>query len=156
MRLGRRRGELWFDDDKRRAIFEGNAPDLFPGIRGRTEGRGTHRSREYTVALTVLEVGIRAVEITFKARNPPKPVIRVDGPEDSPHRYADGSLCVWDWRDPESSRWVVDDGLVHLLRLVQGHLFREDWYREWGEWPGPESPHTIAKTDDVEPTGAVT
>ena len=33
------------------------------------------------------------------------------------------------------------DGLLVLLNYIQAHLFREAWWREKGEWLGPEAPH---------------
>lgn len=69
------------------------------------------------------------------------PVIKADGPEDSPHRYEDGSLCVWYPRDPLEARWVLEDGLDALLGLTAAHLFRENWWREYRVWPGLEAPH---------------
>lgn len=63
-----------------------------------------------------------------------------DGPP-SPHRYADGSLCMWFPGDPFNRRWSIDDGLVNLLYLVRNHLFREAYWREHGEWLGDERAH---------------
>ena len=75
----------------------------------------------------------------------------VDGPDDSPHRYPDGSLCMWYPHDPPEEKWVFGDGLLPLLNHIQLHLFREAWWREHGEWPGPQAPHAPPKeplTDD--------
>ena len=99
----------------------------------------------------------RNVEIRFNGRSR-NPTIRVDGPS-SPHRYDNnGALCIWYPHDPPESRWVFDDGLLTLLNHIQGHLFREAWWRETGEWLGPEAPHVPRKelvkdeTDDRDHT----
>jgi hypothetical protein len=81
----------------------------------------------------------RQVEIRFEnwLRTPK---VFVDGPG-SPHRYDDGSLCMWYPWDPPEQRWAFSDGLLVLLNYIQAHLFREAWWREKGEWLGPEAPH---------------
>jgi hypothetical protein len=53
-----------------------------------------------------------------------------------PHR-----LCIWDPDDPDENRWVFKDGLLVLMGLIAAHLFREAWWRETGEWLGPEAGH---------------
>jgi hypothetical protein len=85
----------------------------------------------------------RQVEIRFEKTSSHTPRIYADGPE-SPHRYKDGSLCIWHPRDPVDNRWVFEDGLLDLLVHVQAHLFREAWVRETGEWLGTEAPHSPA------------
>ena len=69
------------------------------------------------------------------------PEVTVDGPEDSPHRYANGQLCMWYPNANNTERWIFRDGLLHLLVMVEAHLFREEWWRETGEWLGPERGH---------------
>jgi hypothetical protein len=83
----------------------------------------------------------RNVEIRFEKGSPRTPRVFVDGPTDSPHRYPDGSLCMWYPWDPPEQRWVFSDRLLVLLNYIQVHLFREAWWREKGEWLGPEAPH---------------
>lgn len=73
------------------------------------------------------------------------PRIYVDGPTESPHRYGERELCIWYPRDPPERRWVFEDGLLVLINLIQAHLFREAWWREKGEWLGPEAPHAVPK-----------
>jgi hypothetical protein len=82
----------------------------------------------------------RHIEIRFEQWSR-SPKVFVDGPTDSPHRYSDGSLCMWYPDDPPEQRWVFPDGLLALLNYIQAHLFREAWWRETGEWLGPEAPH---------------
>ncbi|MCY4654070.1 MAG: hypothetical protein OXC95_13010 [Dehalococcoidia bacterium] len=68
--------------------------------------------------------------------------ITADGPADSPHRYKEGELCLWYPDDPVEEKWVFEDGLLILLGMIVAHLFREAWWRETGEWLGPEVEHT--------------
>lgn len=81
------------------------------------------------------------VDVLFRKASPSTPRVRADGPSESPHRYPDGSLCIWYPHDSIDSRWVLEDGLAHLLGLTALHLFREAWWRDTGEWLGPEAPH---------------
>lgn len=86
----------------------------------------------------------RNVEIRFSDRSR-TPDVFVDGPTESPHRYKDGGLCMWYPWDRSEQRWVFSDGLLALLNYIQAHLFREAWWREMGEWLGPEAPHGPTK-----------
>jgi hypothetical protein len=87
----------------------------------------------------------RHVEIRFEHWSR-VPRIFVDG-RSSPHRYKDNShcLCIWHPQDPPEQRWVFEDGLLVLINHIQAHLFREAWWRETGEWLGPEAPHSPVK-----------
>jgi len=131
----------WFGNDRDRVHFEGAARLAVPGLRVRA-GAG----RNYEFDVEVPEYGVvRYLVIEFTMQKPLVPVIRVDGPADSPHRFDDGTLCVWDWRGSAHERWEFRDGLRHLLGLVVEHLFKEAWWRENQEWLGPEAPHGSAK-----------
>lgn len=65
-----------------------------------------------------------------------------DMPE-SPHRYSDGSLCLYYPGDPPRRQWTSKLGLSSLLSLVADHLFFEDVFRDKGKWIAPEAPHGI-------------
>jgi hypothetical protein len=82
----------------------------------------------------------RKIQIRFSG-NSDVPSVFADGPQESPHRYSDGSLCMWHPRDPVDRRWVFEDGLFALIGLVMVHLFKEAWWRETGEWLGEEVAH---------------
>lgn len=69
------------------------------------------------------------------------PAVYCDGPAESPHRYGDGSLCMWYPWDAENARWVRRDGAGALLGHITAHLLREEWWRTTGEWIGDEAPH---------------
>lgn len=81
------------------------------------------------------------MRIEFRSTASRIPRVYVDGPADSPHRYDDGSLCMWYPRDPLERRWVFDDGLLALLGQIAAHLVKEHLWRETRRWPGDEVPH---------------
>lgn len=127
----------WYGNDRERVRFEGAARLTVAGLRVRN-GDG----RTYSFQAQVPHYGVlRDVTIAFSRRNPRVPQIRASGPTESPHRFDDGALCVWDPRGPANERWQFDDGLLHLTGLVVQHLFKEEWWREYKEWLGPEAPH---------------
>ncbi|MCD0443954.1 hypothetical protein LO763_09995 [Glycomyces sp. A-F 0318] len=86
-------------------------------------------------------VGQRTVDIVFPRWQPEEPKVFVDGPADSPHRYRDGSLCIWFPYDPPEARWHRPDGPTALLGHVAAHLIKEEHHRRTGEWPGAEALH---------------
>lgn len=92
------------------------------------------------VRLTPAGVDERRVTIMF-GRGAAVPSVYADGPTESPHRYADGSLCMWYPADDAECRWERANGARVLLGLIAAHLIREEWWRRTGEWPGDEAPH---------------
>jgi len=52
---------------------------------------------------------------------------------------------MWHPGDPPEQQWLFADGLLALLNIIQAHLFKEAWWREMGEWLGPEAPHGPVK-----------
>lgn len=75
------------------------------------------------------------------------PSVYCDGSTDSPHRYKDGSLCMWYPWDNEAARWTLRDGGGALLGHIAAHLLREEWWRMTGEWIGDEAPHGSNEAD---------
>lgn len=71
--------------------------------------------------------------------------VYAEGPTDSPHRYADQSLCMWYPYDPPDRRWIRQDGPVVLVGHVIAHLAREQWWRRTGEWVGEQAPHVATR-----------
>lgn len=94
----------------------------------------------FNVSLTLHPQGVpeRQVTIRFKGHNP---IVFVDGPTESPHRYPDGSLCMWYPIDPPERRWTHNDGAGALVANIAAHLVKEEWYRRTGEWKGEEVGH---------------
>jgi len=108
------------------------------------EGLGLARSKEYPGAFGIefllqpAGVPRRKVRIFF---NDYTPHVHVDGPGESPHRWANGALCLSYPDDPPEAKWKLRDGLQRLVADVGAHLIKEEWWRLVGEWPGPEMPH---------------
>lgn len=88
----------------------------------------------------------RRVEIYFSLGSPGVPRVFVDGPEESSHRYSDGSLCMWYPYDPPDLRWWPTDGPEMLLGHIAAHVIKEEWYRRNGEWLGDEVAHAPRQT----------
>jgi len=135
--IGKRSGGPWFGDEKVRVLVEARALNYHPSLTSET----IHHGRRYSVVLAVPHYESRLIEILFHIESPNRPNVTADGPADSPHRYEDGRLCMWYPRDAISAKWVVKDGLLSLLGMTAAHLFREAWWRETGEWLGPEFDH---------------
>lgn len=100
------------------------------------------RGNKFAVRVTLTPAGLepQRVTIEFTANGPDNPSIYVAGPG-SPHRYGDGSLCIWYPHDPPSRRWHWRDGGAALAGHICAHLIREAWWRQTGEWAGEEVPH---------------
>lgn len=121
-----------------RLRFERGARAAYPSLRGGPTKRTL--GFRYVVTINVPYYEPRIVTVIF----PPGsriPILLADGPSDSPHRYADGGLCMWFPGDPPSKQWRFSHGLLDLLDAVRAHLFREAWWREHDEWLGPEVGH---------------
>jgi hypothetical protein len=137
----------WYDDFRYRLRFEGEAHRAFPSMRVTRTGRGRTRAVVYTLHVTVPEFNERR-RITITLGNRARPLVRsvtADGPTRSPHRYSDGHLCMWYPDDGPDLVWQPEDGLLSLVQHARVHLFREAYWRRYGEWPGPEAPHGVEK-----------
>ena len=129
----------WYGRFRDRLQFEGRAQGNMPGLRSsrRRHGRGWR----YALSVDPPGCSTTRVHIDFVLPRPHWPRVTVDGPTESPHRYQDGTLCMWYPQDPKERRWTFSDGLLHLIGLIQVHLIREHLWRETGDWPGDEAPH---------------
>lgn len=58
-----------------------------------------------------------------------------------PLQYLVGGLCLWHPDDPPRLRWSWTDGVDEYLRIVQRHLWCEEYYRRFGRWPLVDAPH---------------
>lgn len=130
------RGRPWPGSVAARLVFERGARQAFPSLKGRPTNGGF----VYTVIVAVPFYSPRSVTVAFSSDSA-HPTVLADGPSQSPHRFDDGSLCMWFPRDPAPAKWRFGDGLLDLLDTITGHLFREAWWRETGEWLGPEVGH---------------
>lgn len=52
-----------------------------------------------------------------------------------------GALCLWYPKDPPALRWDWSKGLDDYVRVVQRHLWCEEFFRRNLRWPGEETPH---------------
>lgn len=131
--------------------FERSAFLAYPSIRCTTAGHRRYARVVYTLSVPVASYEPRVIALHFRraTRLPDVTRIYADGPTDSPHRYAPhpkdprqrSSLCIWYPDHPPELRWMPQDGLLSLIEMTRVHLFKEAYYRETGEWLGPEVPH---------------
>ena len=141
-RVGKPYGGPWFNQYGVRRTFERDVEQYFPDLEGKIIKEKLELYLEYKLIIEVPpSYESRCVAIRFSNNIKKLPVVTVDGPNDSPHRYNEGELCMWYPYDPKVNRWVQHDGLLHLLIIIQKHLFREAWWRETGEWLGKEVAH---------------
>lgn len=147
-RIGKGYGGPWYSNYRDVVIFERGAKVQYQSLESVNKRSGHHLWREYKLTINLDDYESRKVVIKMKPSRGSAPEVTVDGPVSSPHRYEEnnGELCMWYPYDPKEQRWVFADGLLHLLVLVELHLFREGWWRETGgddngEWLGPEEPH---------------
>jgi len=133
----------WYDDFRYRLRFEGEVRHAYPSIHSSRTGKGKTGAIVYTLTVTVPEFDDRRViRITLaNTRRPWLQLLKADGPTDSPHRYADGHLCMWHPDDGPDLTWQPDDGLLALVQYARVHLFREAYWRRYRVWPGAEAPH---------------
>jgi hypothetical protein len=145
----RHRSGPWYGRFADRLDFEREARSTYE-VKSKVGGGGG-----YVLHVTVDVPGYqqRLIHIAFDRRHVHVPRVHADGPMSSKHRYSDGSLCMWFPPDPEDLKWVRSDGLVALIGYAIAHLFREAWWRETGEWPGPEAPHTTESPKKPERKG---
>ena len=147
--MRRRKPQPWHTDIRARLRFERGVRARHPDLRCTTVGRGHGALVTYRLTVPVPEYEARSVTIELvNGYSPFGAKITVDGPTESPHRYSDESLCIWFPSDPEERKWVGDDGLGELIRQIAVHLFKEAYWRETGEWLGPEAPHASPKHPD--------
>ena len=147
--MRRSKPQLWYTDMQARLRFERGARLRHPDLTASATGRGLGATVSYRVTVQVPEYESRRVRVTVRNGVSPYGVeITADGPSDSPHRYSDDALCIWDPRDPDELKWTASDGLDELLTHVAMHLFKEGYWRETREWLGPESPHAVTKAHD--------
>jgi hypothetical protein len=52
-----------------------------------------------------------------------------------------GGLCLWNPDDPPELRWTWPKGIGDYVRIVQRHLWYEEYWRRHGNWPVEDTPH---------------
>lgn len=138
------RSPRWFETSTGRVLFL----HQLAGVDTVRKVKDSRHPGGFSLDLTLNPPGIapRRVSITFSRVNPGEPRVTVDGPIESPHRYSDGTLCMWYPYDPPERRWKLADGAAALVVNIAAHLVREEWYRLTGEWPGAEILHSSPNT----------
>lgn len=129
----------WYDHPGRRIGFVHELRKLASiGI-----GRDPKRRSGFVVSFTLTPTGLftRAVTVQFLPQSASIPRVFVDGPTESPHRYNDGTLCMWYPDDDLPMRWTPNEGPADLVTRIAVHLIKEEWYRQTGEWIGDEVNH---------------
>lgn len=131
----------WFVDPANRLRFLRTLELDCPEARI-TAPRREFRGR-FAVSTRIEPTGVdqRAIVIVFTLGRPEEPKVFADGPTDSPHRYGDGSLCMWFPYDPPEARWHRSNGPTALLGHIAAHLIKEEYHRQTGRWPGAEAAH---------------
>jgi hypothetical protein len=118
----------------------------FPGFRWRSTANGI----QWNGALTPTEDSAKyQIRIVHKAGRAPK--VFVDDPDivpNAPHRYRDGSLCLywpaeWTWSEKEPLAGTIVPWAALWLYYYELWLFV-------GEWLGPSSPHGRQNTTKSE------
>ena len=120
--------------------------------------RNSSGGRQLTYATNVEVVGDanpHPVSITF-FENPPYstygleaidfPRVWADLDRRSKHRMPDDALCLYNPFDSPGQRWQHENGLPVLLAIASDHLFKEQFWRDTGAWPGLEAPHGLPKS----------
>jgi hypothetical protein len=144
--MRRPKRQPWHNDIRARLRFERQARSRHPGLTCSSAGRGYGTTVTYQLTVAVPEYATRRVTIALtNGYEPYNAKITADGPPESPHRYRDSTLCIWRPSDPDARKWVGSDGLAELITHVTIHLFKEAYWRETGEWLGPEAPHELPK-----------
>jgi hypothetical protein len=54
-----------------------------------------------------------------------------------------GGLCLWYPDDPPHLKWAWDAGIDEYLRIVQRHLWNEEFWRRFSYWPTEDTPHGL-------------
>lgn len=101
--------------------------------------------RRDRVPVTVVFEQCRVIEGVFPLYlpGPDFPTVYASSMEDSPHRFADGALCLYYPGDSRHRRWTHDNGLASLISLAADHLFFEDHFTRTGHWLADEAKHGL-------------
>ncbi len=139
------RPQAWYAAPAARILFQRQLAATTLSVRPVRPPRHHRGGFALAVELRVDHLPEQTITIVFSPLAPLAPSVYTTGPADSPHRYRDGTLCMWHPDDdPSSLRWTQRDGGTSLLGHVIAHLLREQWWRRTGEWPGEEYPHLQA------------
>ena len=139
-----RESRAWFDELASLYAFERDARRELGSLRRSDASRPRRLVYQFALEVPAYDER-REVRIEFPATHAVLPSVFVDGPDDSPHRYEDGSLCMYHPSDPPERRWIPNEGLAALIDCIRTHLFQEAEARAGRGWPGDEAPHGPAR-----------
>ena len=145
VRRGKRPGGPWYGEFRRRLFFERDARREYSVLRGRLGQSQGLTGFVYLVTVEVPTYGPRQLTIVFPHRYPENPRVFAEGPGLNRHRFNDGSLCMWYWRDSPERKWLFAEGLLALINHAIVHLFKKAWFADNGEWLGDEITHDPRK-----------
>lgn len=132
----------WFAGPAARLVFQHRIASTGLAVRAARPPKAQRGGFALAVDVRHPDLPDQTVTIAFGPGLPEIPRVFSDGPAQSPHRYSDGSLCMWYPGDPFERRWDRRrDGPIGLVGLILAHLMREEWWRRTGEWAGPEAEH---------------
>jgi hypothetical protein len=134
----------WYAKPASRLLFQHQLAACGAAVRAIPPPRRYRGGFALAVRLRLPDLVDQTVTIVFGRGNSAVPRVYTDGPSESPHRYPDGSLCMWYPYDPAEQRWTRRDGPAALLGHIVAHLIREEWWRRTGEWPSEEAGHLPA------------
>jgi hypothetical protein len=104
----------WFDDLASLYAFERDARRELGALRRTDASRPRRLVYELMIDVPAYD-DRRVVRIEFPATPSVRPSVFADGPGDSPHRFKDGSLCMYHPDDPPERRWTPNEGLAALI-----------------------------------------
>jgi hypothetical protein len=149
--MRRTNSACWYENFRYRLRFEAFARQAFGSLSCTQTGKGAKAEIVYVLTVSVPEYP-ESRTIRIRLANHKKPTVvavSVDGPTSSPHRYTDGSLCMWYPDDGTELKWRPEEELLGLIQYVRVHLFREAYWRQYKYWPGPEAPHGQVKQEEA-------
>jgi hypothetical protein len=139
--VSRRSSASFNDDTRRRLRFEREAREV--GLPFARRIARSPRRLIYTVPIVVpVYDEPRTLRITLPALAVPgvRPLVLIDGPDCRRHRFHDGGLCMWWYKDQDEQRWIPDDGLYSLVCHAIDHAYCEARCRRGQPWPKTEAP----------------
>lgn len=93
------------------------------------------------------ELPIYDIEVTYRGNA--RPLVYVKSPalvNLAPHTYKDQSLCLY---HPDNFHWSADRLIAkEIMHWAIAWIYFYEYWKDSGEWVGPEAPHTGVKLDN--------
>lgn len=135
------REPAWYVRPAPRILFQHQLAACGLPVRAVRPSRRHRGGFALAIWLHIPDIANQTLTIVFGTTASAVPHVYTAGSSESPHRYPDGSLCMWYPDDASEQRWTRRDGPSALLGHIVAHLLREEWWRRTGEWPGAEAGH---------------